>query len=425
MTRLQLVSLPGSDTHDLPSLDPQCLVAASYLQLFQPGQWDLVHSTDPGQSPSGSLPILRLADGQELTGSAILAHLVRNSSPFSDTSDPLQAAEAAAFHSLLDTTVLPLVLHSLYSLPQNWTFTRQLLAKHLAYPVRFWRPEQLRESARQLVDATHTSWWGLGGETEKEEDAEKRRKKALLETGIEGVKDRRDEDRKDTRERMRKVFGESKIVSAAREVFTALESTLAASSTPFFFSNASPTPLDAHLSSLLSLVLYLPLPTPLIADLINASFPRIWSHSALLRRTLWSEPSSKPNVISLNVQTTTSTKSILRDILPMPWEWDSLSFLGLNTGNHVKPTSSSSSSSTERKSPSQLRREREFQRKRWQFLGVVAVGVLGWGFGTGAFPLPWRLNKILGDEDAEDEEGFVWVQDDEDDEEGEDIVLEA
>ncbi|KAM0792494.1 hypothetical protein ACM66B_005166 [Microbotryomycetes sp. NB124-2] len=420
MTRLQLVSLPGSDTHDLSSLDPQCLVAASYLQLLQPGRWDLVHSTDPGQSPSGSLPVLRLGDGQKLTASAILSHLVRTSSSQTDSTDPVQAAEAAAFHSLLDTTVLPLVLHSLYSLPQNWTFTRQLLAQHLGYPVKFWRPEQLRESARQLVEATHSSWWGLGGETEKEEDAEKRRKKALLETGIEGVKDRRDEDRKDSRERMRKVFGESKIVSAAREVFNALESTLAASSTPFFFSNTSPTPLDAHLSSLLSLVLYLPLPTPLIADLINASFPRLWSHTALLRRTLWSEPPSKPNVITSSSQTV-STRSILRDIVPMPWEWESLSFLGLNTGNSVKNSTAAATDQRD-KTPSQLKQEREFRRKRWQFLAVVATGVLGWGFGTGAFPLPWKLNRILGDED-EDDEGFVWEEADEED--GEDIVVDA
>ncbi|KAK4058677.1 hypothetical protein OIO90_000121 [Microbotryomycetes sp. JL221] len=434
MARSQLHCLPGSVTHDLPSLDPQCLVVASYLQLLQPGGWDLVYTTDPGTSPSGSLPFLRLADGQELTGTAILTHLVRTSNynnnesgaASSSSVDSLQQAEATAFHSLLDTTVLPLVLHSLFSLPQNWTFTRQLLVQHLNYPVRFWRPEQLRESARQLVEATHSAWWGMGGETEKEEEADRRKKRVLLETGVEGVKDRVNEERKDSRDRMRKVFGESKIAAAAREVFTALETTLAASSTPFFFSSASPTPLDAHMSALLSLVLYLPLPTPILADLINASFPRLWSHSALLRRTLWSEPPSKPRVLQRGHNT---ARSVLRDLVPMPWEWDSLSWLGLGHGSNVKRGSISSNANgeTEKKSPAQLKQEREFRRKRWQFLAVVLVGTLGWGFGTGAFPWPFRLNRLLdqtGDDD--DDEGWTWQADEDEDEgEEEEIAVEA
>jgi hypothetical protein len=51
--RLELYALPGSTTHDLPTLDPESLVAASYLQLLVPGQWTLVECSDPSQSPSG------------------------------------------------------------------------------------------------------------------------------------------------------------------------------------------------------------------------------------------------------------------------------------------------------------------------------------------------------------------------------------
>lgn len=212
------------------------------------------------------------------TGSAILHHLQQLASS-EELPKPASKSDSAAFHSLLNTTVLPLVLHSLYSvrlieypplstvadyirfeqLPQNWIFVRSLLVPHLPFPTSFYRPAQLRESAQELVTSLHPDWWGLGGETEKEEEMQKKRKKALLDTGVEGLKERREEARKEGKERMKKTFGEGKvcsalrslptfesdavqcrqIVSAAREVFASLETTLASSSTPFFFS--SPT----------------------------------------------------------------------------------------------------------------------------------------------------------------------------------------
>ncbi|CEQ39877.1 SPOSA6832_01422 [Sporobolomyces salmonicolor] len=444
--RLQLHALAGSDTHDLPSLDPPSLVAASYLQLLHPGDWDLVPCSDPALSPSGSLNPLRccprlcrsspfappagslpfLKHGPDsFAGSAILHHLLQTS-PHAPALSPSQKSDAAAFHALLDTTVLPLVLHSLYSLPQNWIFIRSLLLPHLPFPTSFYRPAQLRESARELVESLHSDWWGLGGEAEKEEELQKRRKKALLETGPEGIRERREEDRREGKERMKKTFGEGKvgtcfsswqlsdaadrrtagqIVSAAREVFTSLETTLAASSTPFFFSSSSPTPLDAHLSSLLSLLLFLPLPTPLLADVINASFPRLWAHTALLRRTLWS-PDSTPSPRRPASSGHGFSLSTLRDLVPLPWDWESLRHLGL-----------SSASSRVTRGGTPVRQElsksqRDFARKRAIFLAVCAVGVVGWGVGTGAMPLPGRLGKLLGREFGDDDEED-WDEDEE------------
>ncbi|GAA5890923.1 hypothetical protein JCM5296_001228 [Sporobolomyces johnsonii] len=409
--RLQLHALAGSDTHDLPSLDPPSLVAASYLQLLHPGDWDLVPCSDPALSPSGSLPFLKHGP-DSFAGSALLHHLLQTS-PHAPELSLTQKSDSAAFHALLDTTVLPLVLHSLYSLPQNWTFIRSLLLPHLPFPTSFYRPAQLRESARELVESLHSDWWGLGGEAEKEEELQKRRKKALLETGPEGIRERREEDRREGKERMKKTFGEGKIVSAAREVFTSLETTLAASSTPFFFSSSSPTPLDAHLSSLLSLLLFLPLPTPLLADLINASFPRLWAHTALLRRTLWSpdstpppgRPSSSGHGVSL---------STLRDLVPLPWDWESLRHLGF---------SSAASRVTRGGKPvgkELTKSQREFARKRAIFLAVCAVGVIGWGVGTGAMPLPGRLGKLLGREFGDEDEDDEWDEDEEEEFEEED-----
>lgn len=79
----------------------------------------------------------------------------------------------------------------------------------------------------------------------------------------------------------------------------------------------------------------------------------------------------------------------------MPWEWDSLASFGFGSGNDVTRGGSKKK---------RTKKEEEFARKRWQFLAVVAVGVVGWGVGTGAIPLPGRLGRVLQDEDEWEEE---------------------
>lgn len=198
---MELYAVPGSDKHDLASLDPDSLVAASYLQLLCPQQWTLVHSADD------ALPQLK-HHGQHIHSTAILHHLESTSA----SSEPTAAhPDAKAFHALLDSTLLPLVLHSLYSLPQNWAFVRSLLAPALPFPTAFYRPNALRAHAQHTVEATHPEWWGLGGEADREAEEERKRKKALLETGIEGIKERKDGERRDGKERMKKTFGEGKV----------------------------------------------------------------------------------------------------------------------------------------------------------------------------------------------------------------------
>lgn len=96
-------------------------------------------------------------------------------------------------------------------LPQNWVFVRSLLLPSLPFPTAFTRPTALRHAAHAIVEATHPNWWGLGGEADKEADDERRRKKALLETGIDGIKERNDLTRRDGKERVKKTFGEGKV----------------------------------------------------------------------------------------------------------------------------------------------------------------------------------------------------------------------
>lgn len=96
----------------------------------------------------------------------------------------------------------------------------------------------------------------------------------------------------------------------------------------------------------------------------------------------------------------------MRDLIPNPWEWESLAPLGLGRGNDVKRGGA--------RKPN--KKEQEFARKRWQFLGVVAVGVIGWGLGSGAIPLPGKLGRVL----AAEEEG-EWEEEEDDDDE---IIIE-
>lgn len=76
----------------------------------------------------------------------------------------------------------------------------------------------------------------------------------------------------------------------------------------------------------------------------------------------------------------------------MPWEWDSLASLGLGSGNDAV-----------RGRKKRTKKDEEFARKRWQFLAVVAVGVVGWGLGTGAIPIP-GLRRVMAEEEEEYEE---------------------
>lgn len=140
-------------------------------------------------------------------------------------------------------------------LPKNWNFTRPLISASLPYPAKFYLPASLRESARQVVDSTQPTWWGLGGEAEKEIEEERKKKAAMLDVGSEAWRERKASEGRENKDTITKAFGMGKvslvryicqrvtdgtqIERSAREVFTALESTLAASETPFFFSSPS------------------------------------------------------------------------------------------------------------------------------------------------------------------------------------------
>lgn len=108
--------------------------------------------------------------------------------------------------TLTNTTPLRLA-----QLPQNWSFVRPLLALAIPFPSRLYRPEQMRRSAQHVVTAGHPLWWGMGGEAEAEDQNERNHRRALLEPGVEGLKERLEEQRRESKARMKKTFGEGKV----------------------------------------------------------------------------------------------------------------------------------------------------------------------------------------------------------------------
>lgn len=181
----------------------------------------------------------------------------------------------------------------------------------------------------------------------------------------------------------------TQILASARSLFTSLESTLAQSSTPFFFSRSSPSLLDAHLSALLSLALYLPLPQPLLSSLINASFPRLWTHTALLRRTLWSGHSPNPNSHS-TAGPSTSPAGLPR--LGSPRH-------GLNPAGAVVEAVQGWVGGEQRTGV------RERGNERWVWVtAVAAVGLIGWGVGTGAIPVGLPSRPTMENREWDNEE---------------------
>lgn len=62
-----------------------------------------------------------------------------------------------------------------------------------------------------MVESTQEGWWGLGGEAEKEAEDERRRKRVLLDTGSDAWKERKEEERKEGKETIKKAFGKGKV----------------------------------------------------------------------------------------------------------------------------------------------------------------------------------------------------------------------
>ncbi|KAL2074277.1 hypothetical protein VTL71DRAFT_8055 [Oculimacula yallundae] len=137
----------------LPSLDAHCLAAIAYLQQAVPrGKWQLIASSDPGLSPSNSLPALRNGDIW-IGGFRNIFHYVAQFSAgewILDAGLPEQeSADCIAFSSFVDSHGQPLLDLSLFVSSQNYTTTtRPLYNTILPFPLPYLTPPSLRAAAK-------------------------------------------------------------------------------------------------------------------------------------------------------------------------------------------------------------------------------------------------------------------------------------
>ncbi|KAK7914792.1 hypothetical protein PG985_012495 [Apiospora marii] len=135
----------------LPSIDPECLAAISYLHHAVPrSEWSLIASNDVSVSPDYVLPALHHA-GTWISGYLnIVQHLAAHTS-FTSADDDLteaQRADALAYASYLSSRGSALLAFFLYVSPSAWTeLTRPAYSSLLRFPLTWTVPLKIRSAA--------------------------------------------------------------------------------------------------------------------------------------------------------------------------------------------------------------------------------------------------------------------------------------
>ncbi|KAK8103797.1 uncharacterized protein PG998_010830 [Apiospora kogelbergensis] len=135
----------------LPSIDPECLAAISYLGYVVPqNEWSLIASNDVSVSPDYVLPALH-HNGAWISGYLnIVRYLASDISPTPADGDLTEAqrADALAYASYLSSRGSALLSFLLYVSPSAWTeLTRPAYSSLLRFPLTWTVPLKLRSAA--------------------------------------------------------------------------------------------------------------------------------------------------------------------------------------------------------------------------------------------------------------------------------------
>lgn len=158
----------------LPSIDPQCLAAISYLpQFLAHDAWILIPSNDAQVSPLGQLPALRHDQTWVAGFSNIVAYLDEISSgkwSLDRNLSETQRADLSAYSSFIESRGQPLLDLSLYVSSDNYlTATRQALGDILSWPDNWTLPHRLRDQAKKR--SAHLGLSGLDVDTAQEDQS--------------------------------------------------------------------------------------------------------------------------------------------------------------------------------------------------------------------------------------------------------------
>ncbi|KAK8016478.1 Tom37 C-terminal domain-containing protein [Apiospora rasikravindrae] len=135
----------------LPSIDPECLAAISYMGHVVPQKdWSVVASNDVSVSPDYVLPALH-HDGIWTSGYLSIVQYLAAHTSFSSADGDLteaQRADALAYASYLSSRGSALLSFFLYVSPSAWTeLTRPAYSSLLRFPLTWTVPLKLRSAA--------------------------------------------------------------------------------------------------------------------------------------------------------------------------------------------------------------------------------------------------------------------------------------
>ncbi|KAK6860235.1 hypothetical protein PG995_003871 [Apiospora arundinis] len=135
----------------LPSIDPECLAAISYLGYAVPqNAWSLVASNDVSVSPDYVLPALH-HNGTWTSGYLNIVRFLASDTSFTPADGDLteaQRADALAYASYLSSRGSALLAFFLYVSPSAWTeLTRPAYSSLLRFPLTWTVPLKLRSAA--------------------------------------------------------------------------------------------------------------------------------------------------------------------------------------------------------------------------------------------------------------------------------------
>ena len=190
-----------------------------------------------------------------------------------------------------------------------------------------------------------------------------------------------------------------------------LSSLLAASQTPYLFSAPSPGLADAHLAALMAPLLFLPLPNPLVRELVGANaHSRVWQHASLVRRVLFQSCSSSSPPSASDERPSAKDENAaaagwpeIHTVKPalLPPLGDLLPFFPSRQPRTKKASSNGNAGSGGGGSA------RFTRRRRLEFAALVALGIAAWAIGTGTLALRLgssQQQRLVHDDDDDDDE---------------------
>ncbi|MCJ1230085.1 hypothetical protein MMC12_006756 [Toensbergia leucococca] len=337
----------------LPSIDPQCLAALSYLTQGVPrNQWTLLASCDDTLSPTRELPALR--DGLKWIGGFrnIVDYLYEKSDGrwALDSTSPQDKADIAAqqaledvanrtanvrssFSSFIEAQGKPLLDLSLYVSNENYSaITRPAYSNLLQWPLQWILPPRRRAEAKANSDYLGLSSLDIDTASEEQQS------KTPTVPSVDQIPPSLLKPRQTVLSLVKQNHQASRFrLDALSDAFLEPLQQLLGQKR-FLLSNDEPSSLDCLAFAYLSLALFPELPHPWLAESMKSRFPSLCVYVENLIKELFGGPigieQAFPNLPEnprdINLESTTEDKRGNQTLLP--WKQPEQSLLG-SAGN--------------------------------------------------------------------------------------------